>query len=199
MQDQPRWIEMNGDAFRFGLIGYGLFGAHHAQAIANADGARLTAIAVRSEVSQAAAHQTHPDAQIHGDYHALLDSDEIDIVAVVPPNRLHYEIGRAALEADKHLLLEKPMALELGHCDELVELALARDIVLAIGHELRLSSLWGGAKQLIDDGAIGDPLHVLIKLSRFPYRQGSEGWRYEIGHVGSWILEEPIHFFDLAR
>ena len=40
---------------------------------------------------------------------------------------------------------------------------------------------------------------MLLELSRFPYRLGSEGWRFDINRVGNWILEEPIHFFDLAR
>jgi myo-inositol 2-dehydrogenase/D-chiro-inositol 1-dehydrogenase len=81
----------------------------------------------------------------------------------------------------------------------LVALAQRHDLVLAVGHELRVSSLWGGVKKLIDEGAIGQPRAALVELSRFPYRQGSGGWRYERGSVGSWILEEPIHFFDLAR
>ncbi len=71
--------------------------------------------------------------------------------------------------------------------------------MLAVGHELRLSSLWGKMKELIDAGAIGDPLYVLIELWRRPYRLGSDGWRYDIRRVGNWVLEEPIHFFDLAR
>ena len=71
--------------------------------------------------------------------------------------------------------------------------------MLAVGHELRLSSLWGRVKELIDAGAIGEPLYALIELWRRPYRLGSDGWRYDIGRVGNWILEEPIHFFDLAR
>jgi myo-inositol 2-dehydrogenase/D-chiro-inositol 1-dehydrogenase len=71
--------------------------------------------------------------------------------------------------------------------------------MLAIGHELRLSSLWGKVKQLIDEGFIGSPQYVLVELSRRPYRLGAEGWRFDINRVGNWILEEPIHFFDLAR
>jgi myo-inositol 2-dehydrogenase/D-chiro-inositol 1-dehydrogenase len=114
------------------------------------------------------------------------------------PNKLHYEVALAALDAGKHVLLEKPMALELSHCDQLISLAAAKQRTLAIGHELRLSSLWGGVKKLIDDRLVGDPLHVLVELSRFPYRQGSGGWRYDVERVGNWILEEPIHFFDLA-
>jgi myo-inositol 2-dehydrogenase/D-chiro-inositol 1-dehydrogenase len=183
---------------RFGLIGYGLFGAHHARAIAKTAGAKLVAIAVPSETSQQAARAEHPDVDLYADYRRLLERKDLDIVSVVAPNRLHFELGKAVLESDKHLLLEKPMALSAAACDELIELARERQRVLAIGHELRLSSLWGGAKQLIEQGAIGEPRQVLVELSRFPYRQGSGGWRYDLNHVGSWILEEPIHFFDLA-
>lgn len=184
---------------RFGLVGYGLFGKHHAQAIAACDGATLAAIAVKSISSRQLAGQAHPDAEILKDYAELLRLDDIDVVDVVVPNDMHYPIAVAALQAGKHLLLEKPMALKTSHCDELISLAAANDRMIAVNHELRLSPLWGGVRRLIDDGKIGRPQHVLIELSRFPYRQGAEGWRYDIGRVGSWILEEPIHFFDLAR
>ncbi len=184
---------------RFGVIGYGLFGAHHANAIVKTDRGQLAAIAVKSEKSQAAARDAHESADVYGDYQELLARPDIDIVSVVVPNHLHYEIGKRVLESGKHLLLEKPMALAVEHCDELNRLAFSRGRVLAVGHELRLSSLWGGVKSLIDDGAIGRPQYALIELSRFPYRTGSEGWRYDLARVGNWILEEPIHFFDLAR
>ena len=186
-------------SIRFGLIGYGLFGAHHARAIASAPGAELRAIAVPSEASRAAAQAAHPQATIYADFHDLLARDDIDAVNVVVPNRWHYDVGRAVLNSERHLLLEKPMALSLAECDELIALAERHELVLAIGHELRVSSLWGGVKRLIDDGVIGRPRAALVELSRFPYRQGSGGWRYDRQRVGSWILEEPIHFLDLAR
>lgn len=190
---------MPDETVNFGLLGYGLFGKHHANAISNTEGARLTAIAVKSPASQQAARDDHPQADICGDWRELIARDDVDMVDVVVPNRMHYEVTKAALEAGKHVLLEKPMAVELAHCDELVSLAAKKQRVLAVNHELRLSSLWAGVKRLIDEGAIGRPLHALIELSRFPYRQGAEGWRYDADRVGSWILEEPIHFFDLAR
>src|SRR5207248_3279366 len=114
---------------RFGLIGYGLFGAHHARAIANAPGAELRAIAVPSELSQAAARQAHPDVGIHADYRELLARDDIDAVNVVVPNRWHYEVGRAVLASERHLLVEKPMALSLADCDDLVALADKHELV----------------------------------------------------------------------
>ena len=91
------------------------------------------------------------------------------------------------------------MALMLEDCTKLGDLARLRGKLLAVGHELRLSSLWGKVKELVDAGAISEPLYAMIELWRKPYRMGSGGWRYDIARVGNWILEEPIHFFDLAR
>ena len=187
------------DPVRFGLVGYGLFGAHHAAAIEAAPSAELAAIAVKSEASQAAARDAHPGADVCGDYRELLDRDDIDLIDVTVPNVLHHEVAAAALDAGKHVLLEKPMALELAHCDDLIARAAEKSLVLAVGHELRLSTLWGKARELIDEGVIGRPLHAMVELSRFPYRQGAEGWRWDVDRVGNWILEEPIHFLDLAR
>jgi myo-inositol 2-dehydrogenase/D-chiro-inositol 1-dehydrogenase len=91
------------------------------------------------------------------------------------------------------------MVPSIAQCDELIALAEARGLRVAIGHELRLSSLWGKVKELIAAGEIGEPLYAMIELWRNPYRLGAGGWRYDIARVGNWILEEPIHFFDLAR
>lgn len=184
---------------RFGLIGYGLFGVHHARAIAAAPGAELRAIAVPSVSSQARARQDHPSAAVYADYRELLARDDLDAVSVVVPNRWHAEIGREVLRSGRHLLLEKPMALSLADCDALLALARQHGRVLAVGHELRVSRLWGQVRRHIQQGVIGRPKAVLVELSRFPYRPGSSGWRYDQQRVGSWILEEPIHFFDLAR
>ena len=184
---------------RFGLIGYGAWGRHHARAIDEAAGASLGAIAVRSAEGQAAARQAHPAADIVADYHELLGRDDLDVIDVVLPTDLHRQVGLDVLGAGKHLLLEKPMALTLDGCDELRAAAGRTGRLLCVGHEFRLSSLWGRVKAMIDAGAIGEPRYGLIELWRNPYRPGAGGWRYDKSRVGSWILEEPIHFFDLAR
>jgi myo-inositol 2-dehydrogenase/D-chiro-inositol 1-dehydrogenase len=184
---------------RFGLVGYGAWGSHHARAITAVPGAELVAVAAHSEASCARAKSDHPGAAVYADHRELLARETLDVVDVVLPSDVHYAVARDVLTSGRHLLLEKPMALRLDHCAELIDLARARGLILAVGHELRLSSLWGRVKELIDAGAIGEPLYALIELWRRPYRLGSGGWRYDAGRVGSWILEEPIHFFDLAR
>lgn len=184
---------------RFGLIGYGAWGQHHAASIAQAEDAQLVAIAERSDESRKAAQQAHPNAAVVADYQELVGRDDLDVVDVIVPNRLHHEVASAVLSSGKHLLLEKPMCLTMKECDDLLQLAKAKNLRIAINHEFRLSSLWGTVKRLIDDGVVGDPQYVLVELSRNPYRLGSDGWRFDIHRVGDWILEEPIHFFDLAR
>jgi myo-inositol 2-dehydrogenase / D-chiro-inositol 1-dehydrogenase len=179
-----------------GLIGYGLWGRHHAEAIVKAPAAELAAIACQTDATAAAAAQRFPDLPVHRDFGAMLDDPSIDAVDIVVPNHLHEEIGIAALKAGKHVLLEKQMALSVASCDRLNGAAEASGKVLTIGHEFRLSTQWGRIKSLIDEGAIGDPLYAMVSLSRFPYRPGSGGWRYDHKRVGSWILEEPVHFFD---
>ena len=182
-----------------GLIGYGAWGSHHARCIADGPRSQLVAIAERADKSRAEAQAAHPQAAVTADYRELLHRSDLEVVDVVLPSHLHHEVGRAVLEAGKHLLMEKPMALSVAECDDLVQLARARNLQIAVGHEFRFSALWGKVKELVDAGAIGDPQYVLIELWRNPYRLGSDGWRYDIKRVGNWILEEPIHFFDLAR
>ena len=129
----------------------------------------------------------------------MLGRDDVHVVDVVLPTHLHRDVSVAALRAGKHLLLEKPMAASMADCAAILDAARESGRVVSIGHEFRLSSQWGEVKSLIDAGVIGEPRYVLVELSRRPYRLGADGWRYDIDRVGNWILEEPIHFFDLAR
>ena len=137
--------------------------------------------------------------RVFADHREMLAAVEVDAVDIVLPTHLHHGVGMDVLAAGKHLLMEKPLASTIAQCETLVAEAGRRGTLLAVGHEFRLSALWGRVKELIAAGDIGEPLYGLIELWRNPYRLGSEGWRYDIRRVGNWILEEPIHFFDLAR
>ena len=183
---------------RFGLVGYGLWGRHHARAIQAAPGAILTAIACRTEATAAAARADFPGVPVHLGYDDLVARADVEAVAIVVPNHLHAEIATAALAHGKDVLLEKPLAPTLEACDRLIEAVRRSGRVLTVGHELRLSTQWGRIKALIDAGEIGEPRAVVMNLFRFPYRPGSDGWRYDPARIGSWIMEELVHHFDLA-
>jgi myo-inositol 2-dehydrogenase/D-chiro-inositol 1-dehydrogenase len=104
----------------------------------------LTAVCARSDETRARAKADHPGAEIYADHREMLAREALDLCDVVLPSDLHHAVARDVLEAGRHLLLEKPMALRLDDCEALVRLAASRGRILAIGHELRMSSLWGG-------------------------------------------------------
>jgi myo-inositol 2-dehydrogenase/D-chiro-inositol 1-dehydrogenase len=184
---------------RFALAGFGGWGRHHAAAIEADPDAVLVAIAAPSAGSREAAAAAHPAARIFAEPERMIAEVECDVIDVVTPSHTHRAIAEAALAAGRFVLLEKPMATTLEDCLAIARVAEASGGRLAIGHELRLSSQWGEMRRIIDRGTIGQPRYVLVELSRKPYRLGADGWRYDPSRVGSWVLEEPIHFFDLAR
>ena len=185
----------------FGLIGFALGRrtVTRARYLPAGKGMILAAIADSDASRRAEAAAAHPQAAIFADYCEMFARSAVDAVSIALPSHLHYAASRAALESGKHLFLEKPMTLSIADCRDLIDLARQRNLCLAMAHQFRYSSLWGKIKTMIDEGAIGDPQYALIELWRNPYRQGVDGWRYDPARVGDWILEEPIHFFDLAR
>ncbi|MBN8892050.1 MAG: Gfo/Idh/MocA family oxidoreductase, partial [Rhodospirillales bacterium] len=106
-------------------------------------------------------------------------------------------VALAALAAGKHVLVEKPLALTAEGCARIAAAARAAGRCVSVTHELRVSSQWGLIRREIAAGAIGTPLAGVYTLFRRPFRGGAAGWRHDPARVGSWILEEPVHFFDL--
>lgn len=184
---------------RFALAGYGAWGRYHAMSIEGNADAELVAVTAPSEASRAAAAEAHPQARLFADAAEMIAEVDCDVVDIVTPSHTHRSLTEAALAAGRFVLLEKPMATTLADCQAIAQAAAASGGRLAIGHELRLSSQWGEIRRIIEQGTIGQPQYVLVELSRKPYRLGADGWRYDQARVGSWVLEEPIHFFDLAR
>jgi myo-inositol 2-dehydrogenase / D-chiro-inositol 1-dehydrogenase len=182
---------------RVGLIGYGAWGRIHARSIKSLANHELVAIACKSPDTAREARKDHPQCRITTNHLEIIASNDIDVVDIVVPNHLHVPFAVAALEAGKHVLLEKPMAPDSAAADRLVAAAQKSDKSVSLIHELRCSEQWLWLKSAIDRGDIGSPRYILLNLFRFPYRTGKDGWRYRPENVGSWVLEEPIHFIDL--
>lgn len=181
---------------RFGLVGGGRWAAVHRDALAEV-GAELAAVLVSSSASAERVKEewgvpatTDPAEFFGADFEAAI---------VASPNYLHAEHAVACLEAGRHVLVEKPMAIDLEGCDRIVAAAERSGRVVAVGLEMRLFTLFERVKRLVDEGAVGRPLHLALDLWRRPYRGGAGGWKADPAKLGSSILEEPIHYLDLAR
>jgi myo-inositol 2-dehydrogenase/D-chiro-inositol 1-dehydrogenase len=182
---------------RIGLIGYGAWGRMHAGAIARIPELSLAAVMCGSDASARAAAAELPGVAVYRDLDALLRDRTVDLVDIVVPNHLHAGMALAALDAGKHVLLEKPMATTLADAERVVAAAERSGNYLGVGLELHVSKQWEKVRSLIAEGAIGRVRYANLTLFRRPFRPGSGNWRRTSDRVGSWILEEPIHYIDL--
>ena len=181
---------------RVGVIGYGAWGRWHAKALAGLPGVTLGGIFAHGDDSAAAALADFPGIPVVRDRAALL-ALPLDAVDIVSPNHTHAEHAIAVLAAGMHVLAEKPLANTVADCDRIVAAAKAAGRCVSVNHELRVSTQWGMIRDEIARGAIGTPMAATYALFRRPFRGGAGGWRHDPARVGSWVLEEPVHFFDL--
>jgi predicted dehydrogenase len=108
------------------------------------------------------AEKTKP-ATATTDYRILLENKNIDgIIISTTPETTHYPIAKESLLAGKHVLLEKPMALELFEADELIALARSNHLLFTIGYSQRFNPKFAYVKRSIDDGTIGQPVSALV-------------------------------------
>jgi myo-inositol 2-dehydrogenase/D-chiro-inositol 1-dehydrogenase len=182
---------------RIGLVGYGAWGRMHASAIRKLPGLSLAGIVAHGDDSARQAASDHPGVAVHQRLDDLLRDASVDLVDIVVPNYLHAEMALAALAAGKHVLLEKPLATTIADGERIVAAAEASGLYLGVGLEMRVSKQWSRIKALLDERAIGRPRYANLALFRRPYRPGAGGWRHTAEQVGSWILEEPVHYIDL--
>jgi myo-inositol 2-dehydrogenase / D-chiro-inositol 1-dehydrogenase len=186
-----------GDApLRIGLVGAGRWAAAHRATFAAA-GAELVAVATGTAAS-AARVRAEWRVPASTDLSDLLVSD-VEAVVIASPNDLHADQALRALAAGKHVLVEKPMAITREDARRFADAARRSDRVVAVGHEMRVFSLFARVKALIDAGRLGQPLHLKLDLWRRPHRAGAGGWKSDPARIGSTVLEEPVHYLDLAR
>ncbi len=181
---------------KFGLIGAGRWAEVHKNALATL-GAELTSVLVSSAASVQRVERDW-GVPATNDMDSFLGADT-EAIIVASPNYLHAEHAVASLTAGRHVLIEKPLAITLAGCDDIVAAAQRSGKVAAVGLEMRVFTLFVKVKELIAAGQIGKPLHLKLDLWRRPYRGGAGGWKSDPAKLGSSILEEPVHYLDLAR
>lgn len=181
---------------KFGLIGAGRWAEVHKAALETL-GVELAAVLVSSDASVQRVESDWGVAATN-DLAAFL-SVNTDAVIVASPNYLHAEHAVACLDAGRHVLVEKPLAITLAGCDAILAAAQRSGKIAAVGLEMRVFKLFAKVKELIATGAIGTPRHLKLDLWRRPYRGGAGGWKADPAKLGSSILEEPVHYLDLAR
>ncbi len=104
--------------------------------------------------------EQYPDVNIIEDFNEVLSNPQVEAVAVVTPSHTHYKIVKQAIEAGKHVYVEKPISTVAAEAQSLDELATANNMVLMVGHLLMYHPAVNRLKMLINDGVLGDIRYV---------------------------------------
>jgi predicted dehydrogenase len=181
---------------RLGVIGCGGFGLFALQHFSQLPGVQPVAIAgTHREAARAAARRFGlPDVQ---EVETLLDRDDVDLIYIATPPFLHYEQSLAALEHGKHVLCEKPLAVNLEQADALLAAARERGLLLATNLMQRYNPLFDAVKALIDRRVLGALLHGYFENYAADEGLGPDHWFWDPAKSGGIFIEHGVHFFDL--
>jgi predicted dehydrogenase len=184
-----------------GVIGVGLAGGPHIEAIGRTGLGEVAAIAASSEDSARRAADRWAVADAYGDWNALVTSPSIDVVHNCTPNHLHAEVAHAVLAAGKHLVTEKPLATNVADATALVAAAADSPVTTAFCHNYRSYAMVTEAHELIGAGEIGEVFHIHGVYLQDWLSDGSvRNWRLDPAQSGpsTTFADLGTHWCDLA-
>jgi predicted dehydrogenase len=188
-----------GSELRFAIVGAGTVARFHARAVADAPGARLSAVCSR-DPERAAAAARELGVECAPSYEALLARGDVDAVCLCTPSGLHAAQAIAAARAGKHVLVEKPMALTLADADAMIAACRSAGVKLAVALQRRTETVYQSLRSAIAAGELG---RLTLGCASVPYFRPqayyeSATWR------GTWALDgggalmnQGIHLVDL--
>ncbi|WP_448664247.1 oxidoreductase [Sphingomonas sp. CJ20] len=183
---------------RAGIIGFGLGGtAFHAPLIQAVPALELAAIATsRAD----AVHAAYPDAAVMTP-DALISDPGIALVAISTPNDTHFPLAMAALEAGKHVVIDKPFATSVAQAEALQAAAEARGLVLSAFHNRRWDSDFVTVRALVESGRLGEIVLFEAHWDRFrpalaqPWKESPEAGGGQLSDLGPHMLDQALLLF----
>jgi predicted dehydrogenase len=143
---------------RVGQVGLGYWGRNLARVFD--DEADLAWLCEASDALREEFGRRYPSARMTSRFEEMIAADDLDAVVVATPVPTHYPLAKAALEAGKHVFVEKPPAMQVAEMEELIGLAEANGLVLMPGHLLLYHPGVQKLKELVEDGELGEVLVV---------------------------------------
>jgi predicted dehydrogenase len=139
----------------FGVIGYGYWGPNVVRNLASLEGSQVSAIAELSPNAQKRAHKAYPGIHITSDTMEVIQSPDIDAIAVITPVWTHYELAKAALENGKHVFVEKPFTSNVAQGEKLIDLAIQKNLRIMVDHTFLFTGAVRKISQLLREGTLG--------------------------------------------
>lgn len=145
----------DGTMIGIGIIGYGYWGPNLARNFSQVSGARVLAVCDQRPERRAQVEQVYPSVKTYSDVREMLSNPAIDAVAVATPVSSHFPLALMALQAGKHVFVEKPFTATVEEGERLVEEAEKRRLTLMVDHTFIYTSAVRKIKELLDNGTLG--------------------------------------------
>jgi predicted dehydrogenase len=188
--------------FQVAVIGTGYIGAVHLETLLRVPGVRLKALVdSKLELGRQLADK-YGIPTVFQDYRALLDDPDIQVVHNCTPNHLHFEINQALLEAGKHVMSEKPLALDSGQARALRDLAADKGRLTGINFCYRYYPAVQEAAARVRSGAVGKVYSVFgAYFQDWLLYETDYNWRLDkqVSGASNTIADIGSHWFDLAQ
>lgn len=188
---------MSSGPIRAGLIGYGLSGrVFHAPFIEALDDFTLSAVASRQGETVLA---RYPHSRVMANTEELIAAPDLDLIVITAPNDQHYPLAKAALEAGKHVLLEKPAVTQLAQMEDLAGRAEDRGLTLCVYQNRRFDGDFLHLTRLLKQASLGSLKHLESRFDRFRPQPQSR-WREQPGagsgifwDLGPHLIDQTLH------
>ena len=179
-----------------GVIGCGGFGLFALQHFAQVRGVAPLAMAGTHRPAALAAARRFGIEEVES-VESLVQRDDIDLVYIATPPFLHYEQAVVALDAGKHVICEKPLAVTIEQADEMMRRASEGDLLLVANLMQRYNPLFDSIRQLIEQQVLGELLHGYFENYAADEGLPPNHWFWDRDKSGGIFVEHGVHFFDL--
>ena len=140
---------------RFGVIGYGYWGPNIVRNLRALEGCQVVGICDQTPAARKRIQAANPGIPVHSDAQELIQSPDVDAIAVITPVWTHYELTKAALENGKHVFVEKPFTSKTSQAEELINLAEQKNLQIMVDHTFLFTGAVRRIKKLLAEGALG--------------------------------------------
>ncbi|QKJ86078.1 Oxidoreductase [Paramixta manurensis] len=185
------------------LIGYGFVGkTFHAPLICATPGLNLLVVSSRDADK---VHADLPEAQVVASPEEAIRHPEVDLVVIASPNATHAPLAKVALEAGKHVVVDKPFTLDMREARELIALAEEQQRVLSVFQNRRWDSDYLGIKQVIEQGHLGKVAHFESHIDRFRPEVRVRWREQNVPGSGLWfdlgphLIDQALQLFGLPQ
>ncbi len=185
---------------RVGLIGFGAGGQiFHAPILTTVKGLELVEIRATKPEQVNVAKAKYPDAVIVPTSEEIFNDENIDLVVITTPNTSHYSLAMQALQAGKHVVVDKPFTINTKEADELIAVAASKNLVLSVYHDRRFDSDFHTLQKIINNNFLGDIVELESRYDRFRNYLKLNAWREEDAPGTGILYDLGSHLIDQVQ